>query len=116
MELGQTCPTNDDKFYEWVLQNRPGHENDGGLVWGPEGRLFMFQRHFDVYNHRGMSAEDLLHSFGLVSILPTCWGSENECYHVAQIGDVVFSRRNYFSSNVVLVHVFLVDADGRALL
>ena len=58
MELGQTCTHNDDKLYEWILQNHPGHENDGGLAWGPEGRLFMFQRHFDAYNCRGMSAED----------------------------------------------------------
>ena len=58
MELGQTCADNDDKLYEWMLQSCAGHENDGGFVWGPEGRLFMFQRHFDVYNHRGMSAED----------------------------------------------------------
>ena len=58
MELGQTCTDNDDKFYEWILQNRLGHESDGGSVWGPEGRLFLFQRLFDPYNHRGMSAED----------------------------------------------------------
>jgi len=58
MELGQTCAHNDDKLYEWILQNHKGHGNAGGSVWGPEGRLFMFQRHFDVYNHCGMAAED----------------------------------------------------------
>ena len=58
MELSQTCETNDDKEYEWTLQNRPGHDNDGGVVWGPKGRLFMFQQHFAAYNQRGMSAED----------------------------------------------------------
>ena len=58
MEIGQTCMHNDDKLYEWILENRRGHDNDGGSVWGPEGRLFMFQLHVDTYNHRGMSAED----------------------------------------------------------
>jgi hypothetical protein len=37
-----------------------------------------------------MSAEDLLRSFGLVSILSTCWGSEDWCCHVAPVKDVTF--------------------------
>ena len=58
MELGQTCTHTDDKLYEWILQNHQGHDQDGGAVWGPEGRLFMLQRHFDDYNRTRLALED----------------------------------------------------------
>jgi hypothetical protein len=58
MELGQTCLDNADKLYEWIIQNHRGHDQDGGAVWGPKGRLFMCQLHFDDYNRTRLAAED----------------------------------------------------------